>query len=198
MNNHKKLLSVMQAAFKNNKIEVVHASGDFTLVKDQKMVLFPGSVYGFAVSLNKNEKQELFNEASKKGLAQLNTASDLKPIKGNLYPLYWGKDKQIGARPYQHLRNPKGTGAIRLSTYNALIGKEISCAVVVVSNCEAEKVLQKTYPCLLKTTTQKQKEIYRDRNAPHRASLPHHRTYGSVYGGSADQAESDPWEHKPK
>ena len=30
---------------------------------------------------------------------------------------------------------------------------------------------------------------YRDRNAPHRASLPHHRTYGSVYGDSADQSK---------
>ena len=30
---------------------------------------------------------------------------------------------------------------------------------------------------------------HRDRNAPHRASLPHHRTYGSVYGDSADQSK---------
>ena len=39
-------------------------------------------------------------------------------------------------------------------------------------------------------------KAYRDRTAPHRAALPHHRTYGSVYGGSADQAESDPGEKK--
>ena len=39
---------------------------------------------------------------------------------------------------------------------------------------------------------------YRDRNAPHEASLPHHRTNGSVFGGSADQAESDPRENKSK
>ena len=31
---------------------------------------------------------------------------------------------------------------------------------------------------------------YRDRNAPHRASLQHHRTYGSVYGDSADQGRT--------
>ena len=30
---------------------------------------------------------------------------------------------------------------------------------------------------------------YRDRNAPHRASLPHHLTYVSVYGDSADQSK---------
>jgi hypothetical protein len=39
-------------------------------------------------------------------------------------------------------------------------------------------------------------ELYRDRDAPHGAPLPHHRTYGSVSGDSADQASSDPGEHK--
>ena len=39
---------------------------------------------------------------------------------------------------------------------------------------------------------------YRDGNASHETSLPHHRTNGSVFGGSADQAESDPRENKPK
>jgi ubiquinone/menaquinone biosynthesis C-methylase UbiE len=40
--------------------------------------------------------------------------------------------------------------------------------------------------------------VYRDRDTPHRAPLPHHAAYGSVLRGSADQAESDPGEHKPK
>ena len=39
---------------------------------------------------------------------------------------------------------------------------------------------------------------YRDRDAPHKAPLPHHAAYGSVLRDSADQAESDPGEHKPK
>ena len=39
---------------------------------------------------------------------------------------------------------------------------------------------------------------YRDRDAPHRAPLPHHAAYGSVLRDSADQAESDPGEHKSK
>jgi hypothetical protein len=42
------------------------------------------------------------------------------------------------------------------------------------------------------------KKSYRDRDAPHRAPLPHHAAYGSILRGSADQAESDPGEHKPK
>ena len=37
---------------------------------------------------------------------------------------------------------------------------------------------------------------YRDRDAPHRAPLPHHAAYGSVLRDSADQAESDPGKHK--
>ena len=39
---------------------------------------------------------------------------------------------------------------------------------------------------------------YRDRSDPHRPPLPHHAAYGSVLRGSADQAESDPGEHKNK
>jgi hypothetical protein len=35
-------------------------------------------------------------------------------------------------------------------------------------------------------------ESYRDREEPRSSPLPHHRTYGSVYGGSADRAGSDP------
>jgi hypothetical protein len=41
-------------------------------------------------------------------------------------------------------------------------------------------------------------KAYRDRDAPHRAPLPHHAAYGSVLRDSADQAESDPGEHKSK
>ena len=33
-------------------------------------------------------------------------------------------------------------------------------------------------------------ESYRDRKEPHSSPLPHHRTYGSVYGDSADQNRS--------
>jgi antitoxin HigA-1 len=39
---------------------------------------------------------------------------------------------------------------------------------------------------------------HRDRDTPHKVPLPHHAAYGSVLRDSADQAESDPGEHKPK
>ena len=41
-----------------------------------------------------------------------------------------------------------------------------------------------------------EEDSYRDREEPRSSPLPHHRTYGSVYGDSADQAESDPGEQK--
>lgn len=116
----------MRETIKKNGILEVTANGDFTLGAND-VVLFPGSVYGFAACLTEDEKQALFNEASQKGLSRISNASDFKPIEGNLYPIYWGKDKQIGARPYQHLKDPTGTGAIRLSTYKALKEKNICC-----------------------------------------------------------------------
>lgn len=154
MNNcHNKLAEKMRETIKKaGKLEVT-ANGDFTLEAND-VVLFPGSVYGFATCLTEAEKQVLFQEASQKGLSRINNASDFKPIEGNLYPIYWGKDKRIGDRPYQHLKDPARTGAIRLSTYKALKEKCICCAVVVVNDYDTvESVLRQAFPDLLKTTT---------------------------------------------
>ena len=119
--------------------------------------MFPGSVYGFACELDHVEKEALVYEAISKGLSRMRDPSEFHPITGNLYPLYWGKDKRLGARPYEHVGDPTGTGAIRLSTYEVLFDKDISCAVVIVSdNDRAEMSLKERYPDLMKTTRIKQ------------------------------------------
>jgi hypothetical protein len=45
-----------------------------------------------------------------------------------------------------------------------------------------------------KEKERKKESSYRDRDALHKAPLPHHAAYGSVLRDSADQAESDPGE----
>ncbi|AKU23501.1 hypothetical protein [Massilia sp. NR 4-1] len=80
--------------------------------------------------------------------------NDFRLIEGDLYPIYWGKDKQLGARPHQHLYDPTKTGAIRLSAYTSLAGKTIACVSLTVADFEnAERSLQKRFPDLLKTST---------------------------------------------
>lgn len=140
-----------------NSVEIceVPASGEFCL-SEGVIALFPAAIYGFAARFTEFEKLELFEEAQRRGLCSLNSINAFKPIEDDLYPIYWGKDKQLGARPYEHLGNPDGTGAIRLSTYMALRGKTISCAtLVVVDNSNAELAIQRAFPHLLKTSTKK-------------------------------------------
>ena len=142
----------MRNALLANSIAEVPASGEFVLPA-VKPILFPGAVYGFAVCLSEKERSTLFNEAAGRHSTRLKEIADFRPIEGDLYPIYWGKDKQIGARPHQHLQNPVKTGAIRLSTYQALVGKAIACATLVVQDySSAEQLIQNAFPCLLKTT----------------------------------------------
>lgn len=153
MSSHLLLVNSMRRVFSEQNIQEVTASGEF-IISSEKPTLFPGAVYGFAVRLSEIEREALLVEAVARGLSRLTDISKFVPMSENLYPVYWGKDKQLGARPHQHLGDPVKTGAIRLSTYSALKGKTLACASLVVSDYStAELILQRAFPCLLKTTT---------------------------------------------
>jgi len=135
-------------------VKQVEASGKFFL-HDSKPKLFPGGVYGFFVTLSEDEAQCFFNEALKRNAANFKLIEEFKPISNSSYPIYWGKDKSIGKRPYEHLGDPKGTGSIRLSTYKSLLNKEIHTVTIVVDdNKKLECHLQSKFPHLLKTKTE--------------------------------------------
>ena len=76
-----------------------------------------GSVYGFAIKIeNETDKHELFEAANKNG--DIKEGIDEKswnPIDDSYYPLYWGKDKYMGARINAHMNNYKSTGTIQLN-----------------------------------------------------------------------------------
>lgn len=121
MSGHTLLLHVMRQALDESGIDEVAAAGEFSLPA-VKPVLFPGAVYGFAARLSPKELRRLFDEAHARALSRHPDPTKCRPIEGNLYPIYWGKDKQLGARPHQHLKDPMKTRAIRLSTDAALAG----------------------------------------------------------------------------
>ena len=148
------MLNFIKSEFSNAGVNEVPAVGEFSL-SDDNPKLFPGGVYGFFVVLTQDEAKSFFDEASERRATFIDSAEKFKPIKDNIYPIYWGKDKSIGKRPYEHLKNPKGTGSIRLSTYSSLAGKKIqSIAVVVDDNEKLELHLQEKYPHLLLTKKQ--------------------------------------------
>lgn len=136
-------------------VREVGITGEFDLLdKNNKPKLFPGGVYGFFVELTEEEAKAFFTETSNRNAIYLESFDQFKPIKDCFYPVYWGKDKSIGKRPYEHLKNPKGTGSIQLGTYASLENKRIHCiAIVVNDNDKLESHLQNKFPHLLKTTT---------------------------------------------
>ena len=91
----------MRRALAGTGIEEVTAGGEFTLPA-HRPTLFPGAVYGFAVHLSQPDLKALFDEARTRKLSRVSRLKSIRPIEGTLYPLYWGKDKHLGARPYQH------------------------------------------------------------------------------------------------
>lgn len=146
-------LSIVKDELQNAGVSEVPAVGEFIL-GSANPELFPGGVYGFFVELQPDEATAFYNEASERNAAFIKSREAFKPIKDNFYPIYWGKDKSIGKRPYEHIKNPKGTGAIRLSTYRTLIGKKIYNFTVVVNDSERlERYLQNKFPHLLLTKT---------------------------------------------
>jgi len=140
-------------------VSQVEATGEFSL-SDSEPKLFPGGVYGFFVELSDKEAREFFNEATERNTTFTKSFDKFNPIKDSFYPIYWGKDKSIGKRPYEHLKNPKGTGSIRLSTYQSLKNKRIhSIAIVVDDNDKLERHLQTKFPHLLLTKTEQYNAI---------------------------------------
>jgi hypothetical protein len=155
MSTHELLLQTMRQVIREAGIAEVAAAGEFSLATE-KPILFPGGVYGFAARLADAERQYLCEEAQVRGLCRLTDIADFRPIEGDFFPIYWGKDKFLGARPHQRLGNPEGTGVIRLRTYEALRDKTIAVVSLTVADyVRAEAALQRRYPDLLKTTTEK-------------------------------------------
>lgn len=131
------------------------AEGIFTNSPNNATALnLPGAVYGFCVRLEDRERDDIFLESKQKRTTRLSSVQDWRPIQANIYPLYWGKDKMLGARIHQHLKNTKTTGLARLCAYSKLHDKDIACVALTVTRySELETALQATYPHLLLAVT---------------------------------------------
>lgn len=149
------LRKFMEEVASRNQIQIVVAEGVFTNnLTNKKALNLPGSAYGFCVRLNEQERDSVFAEAKGKETTRLTNVQEWLPLSENFYPLYWGKDKMLGARIHQHLKNTKTTGLARLCAYTTLHGKEIACAALTVTKySELEAVIQNERPHLLLAVT---------------------------------------------
>ncbi|MBE5745533.1 MAG: hypothetical protein E7355_05330 [Clostridiales bacterium] len=113
-----------------------------------------GGVYGIAIKLATSEAEEFFlqHKDEKKDL----NFYDWIPLgeKGleNYYPLYWGKDINLGFRLFEHMKSSKSTASVQLDQRTDLIGRDIIYGAVFCSkNAENEKLLRQKYPDIFKT-----------------------------------------------
>lgn len=125
-----------------------------------------GCVYGFAVqipekdvntvfqyfAINKILHEQFYNEKKPKD------CSEWKPIEGNYYPLYWGKDKNMGLRLAAHTKSIKSTHTLQFCNIDILKGYKVIYGAIPCLNCKSnEDMLHETFPDVLKTRCYKRK-----------------------------------------
>lgn len=112
-----------------------------------------GSVYGIAIQIkDKNDKETVFNAVSK-SRRKLENADQWKEITNDFYPLYWGKDVNMGSRLFSHTKTMKSTGTLQLNTISSVLGEHriIYGAVPCLNRLTNEDKLHERYADLLKT-----------------------------------------------
>lgn len=108
-----------------------------------------GSVYGIAVKINsKKDKKMIWDTYNGKN----ERLQEWKSIEDNFYPLYWGKDTNMGSRLHAHTKKYSSTGSLQLcdKKYEVLSKFEIIYGAILCSQSnEIEKQLHKKYPDML-------------------------------------------------
>ncbi|MGN0744023.1 MAG: hypothetical protein ACI4MZ_01935 [Christensenellales bacterium] len=141
----KKLIEVVGT----DKIEYI--SGIINSVGSKECALSDtrGSVYGIAIKLeNESDKTAAFLVAA--GHRKIQNINEWEPIKDNWYPLYWGKDKNMGARLTSHCHALTSTATLQLCNI-ALKGEIIYGALPCVNYDTHEKTLISRFKPLLCT-----------------------------------------------
>jgi len=131
---------------------------------------FPESVYGFAVKVEKDKKEEVFkklfesnNNAQKRckhNQIIAKKADEWLPLGGSdYYPLYWGKSKYLMYRIFEHTKSHVGVGSLWLHRNKALEGRNVIFgSILCYFSEEIEKSLQNSYKPILKTHSEPKKE----------------------------------------
>ena len=116
-----------------------------------------GGVYGVAIYLSSKKSVELFFNKAKESRNNLRikNVDEWKPIATNVYPLYWGKDSNLGFRLFEHTRNVKTSRSIQLCDPLFLGQKVIFGAIFCNDNLETERKLHSVYTDLLKNAKTK-------------------------------------------
>lgn len=92
-------------------------AGTITFSDDRCKLEERGGVYGIAIELTDDEKKDFFENNNQKSSLSFDK---WKPIAKNFYPLYWGKDSNLGFRLYGHTKSRKSTATLQLNSRECL------------------------------------------------------------------------------
>lgn len=155
------VVSLIEKVVGTDKIEYISGEIINCGTSDCQLSENRGAVYGVAVYLKPEEKSPFFNSI-KKNLRNETKEQEWVSIGDNYYPLYWGKDKNMGVRLHAHTKTMRSTGTLQLNsnTMSFLKGKEIIYGAIPCANhAENENKLHKRYPDILKTKKGKKNDL---------------------------------------
>lgn len=151
------IVEILERVIGTDKIEYISGNIENIGTNECQLSNERGSVYGFAILIeSEKDKIEIFNKLSYINKLTSIKVEDRKTIGDNFYPLYWGKDVNMGIRLFSHTKVMKSTGTLQLCNqdYNILENRHIIYgALPCINYSDNEKKLKKKYPDILKTTT---------------------------------------------
>ena len=116
-----------------------------------------GGVYGFAIKLKNLKEKETFFKAvmdKKRNINQkITSCSHWNTIGYNYYPLYWGKDSNLGFRLREHTIASKSAASIQLCDSLFNDREIIYGAILCKDNSSVERELHEKLPDLLKNVS---------------------------------------------
>ena len=146
------IIKVITRMVRKDKIKYI--SGEIINVGTEKCAMTSkrGSVYGFAIKIENNDlKEKIFNSICDERKKIDNLCKWKSIAKTKYFPLYWGKDINMGARILAHTRSMKSTGTLQLNKLDVLKNCEIIYGAVPCLEYEKyEKQLKNDFPDLLK------------------------------------------------
>lgn len=111
-----------------------------------------GAVYGFAVKLEDKEVAGFLKQCDNKNINKNKWIA----LGNSYYPLYWGKDKNIGTRLHAHTKSHKKNASIQINNREFLMDKEIIYGAILCMDCvKIEKRLKEKFPDVLMTKMNK-------------------------------------------
>lgn len=124
-------------------------SGTLSFNNDECNLEPRGGVYGIAIKLSSKEVESFFKNNNEKLTVKL---ENWKSIGNNFYPLYWGKDSNLGFRLFDHTKCRNTTATLQLNKRDSIKDHTVIYGAVFCKDPGvSEKELRKTYPDIFKT-----------------------------------------------